>query len=344
MYIATSHYAINQSDTNKNTVYHTQTVDCKKEKKMTSLKKIIPYCLFLTAFASTESDSFTNSFENTTENFKEQYKTFLNLTNEYKATKQAIEYKTQLLVNTYIDNVISGTKRIMKNHKKKNYLKSVRSELPGAPYNKEQGTLHCLYGLSTQLKRAQRQLNDTLTLIPTTYNAHQSSQSFKQQMKKLYGNPEYSDAIRSGHLYTTDQEYNNALNKYLKAKLRGRKEHEIDSLKQKYTEDFKKNNYCTTSLKPGTIVITDLGHAVMYYGQGKNTNNKFTPDSNGTAMCCSYNSEHTVIPLNTWSTKNAFTADISKIANKKYEQELITKQPLTYKFAIQNATTQPRTK
>jgi len=301
-------------------------IDCKGVSVMSILKKTFPYCLSLATFMFVGTNSYiphevkaaTNKifhFENISLNahIETYYNAYL---------KKNADYKAELLIDKYIDNSISGTNRIIENKKTKGYLKSVRSELPGAPYNKSQGTLHCLYAHYTQLNRALTDLNDTINIIPTTYNAHQSSLSFKQQMTKLYDNPEYDDAIHRGHLYATDTEYNRALNKYLGTKMRNKRCDNLDSLRAEYVKNFENNNYCATMLNPGTIIIVNSGHAVMYLGQGKIKNNEFVSDSNGTAICCAYNTEHPAVRLTIWKTTKSFSADIHKIAKKRYEQEL----------------------
>lgn len=292
---------------------------------MSILRKTFPYCLSFAIFMIVGTNSYIprDVKAATGEAFQPKYALNTYIETYYNTkTEQTVDYKIELLMNKYIDNAISGTHRIIENRKTKNYLKSVRSELPGAPYDETSGTLHCLYGQYTQLNRALADLNDTITIIPTIYNAHQSSLSFKQQMTKLYDNPEYQNAIHHGHLYTTDTEYNRALNKYLKSKTHGNPGDNLDSLRAEYTKIFANNNYCATMLNPGTIIIVNSGHAVMYLGQGKIENNEFVPDSNGTAICCTYNTEYPAIKLSTWNTTKSFAADIRKIAKKKYEQEL----------------------
>ena len=198
----------------------------------------------------------------------------------------------------------------------------MRKELPGAPVNAKHGTLHCLYGQYTQLNRALDQMGDTIQIIPCTKNAHMATNSFKQQMTKLYDNSEYPNSIHSGHLYTNETEYNIALDKYLSAKTKNATGN-IDSLITKHTEDFEKNHFCASQLNPGSIIIVSSGHAIMYLGTGKIENGQFVPDDNGSAICCGYNREQPAISLETYNTDKAFAADIQNIATQKYYAMLI---------------------
>ena len=240
---------------------------------------------------------------------------------DYETKKKLATEKATLLMDKYIDNAVSGTQRIIsaKENENKTYIRAVQSELPGAPRNARQGTLHCLYGQYTQLNRAIKSLGDTIHIIPVTDdNAHMSSSAFKKHMTKLYDNQEYPNAIYSGQLYTSSKEYTKALNRYFK-----RNHATSDELQEKYTQEFNKKNYCVKSLNPGTIIIVNSGHAIMYLGQGRIKNGYFVPDEkNGRAICCTYNAEHAAIPLTTWNTHNSFAADIQNIATKKYEQEI----------------------
>ena len=240
---------------------------------------------------------------------------------DYDMRREQIDARVSELIRTYIDNAVDGTRRILANKKKLGYIRAVQKELPGAPHSARHGTLHCLYGQSTQLKRALAKLNDSIKIIPSIDNAHQSSLAFKRQMAKLYDNPKYPGAIRRGNIYTTDAEYNRALERYLSKTLRG-KHGNLDSLRSVYTADFAKNNYPASALTPGAILIVGGGHAVMYLGQGRIVNSVFVPDANGSAVCCSYNAEHAAISLNVWNTHNTFAADIAKIASVEYENEL----------------------
>ena len=281
-------------------------------------KKIVPYFLAATAFLSSNAlASYTNETNPRKVIKFELIDTVSGKTEaEYDLKKQIAENKAIKLVTNYIDNAINGANRILASKKKTSYPSAVRKELPGAPVNSEH-TLHCLYGQYTQLNRAITELGDTIQIIPRTHNAHMATSSFKQQMTKLYKNEEYPNSIYSGHLYSTDKEYNKALNRYLTIKTKGKTEN-IDSLRTKYTADFEKNNFCASSLNPGTIIIVSSGHAIMYLGQGRIENNQFVPDANGTAICCSYNAEQPATCLSTWNTDKAFAADIQNIATTKY--------------------------
>ena len=295
-------------------------------------KKIIPYILTMSAFLLTNAPTspYTQKAKanNSTDykNFNTLYSLSAHMETDYDTTPQITpKEKSTLLINTYIDNAISGIQRIQDAKKTQPYVRAVRSELPGAPCNSEKhgGTLHCLYGQYTQLQRTLKELGDTIQIIPKTEdNAHMSSLSFKRHMAKLYNKPEYPNAIYSGHLYPTKSEYTRALNKYVKQKCIHVRTNNIDSLHLHYADEFTKDNYCADMLNPGSIIIVNIGHAIMYLGQGHIKNKQFVPDSiNGTAICCSYNIEHTAVKLTKWGTTKSFAADIKNIATVKYEQE-----------------------
>lgn len=277
------------------------------------LKKIVPFCLLMVLPNTYESSSEEVPF------FEHQYAASLYIKEQYNI----VENKTQQLMDIYINNAVSGTKRIIENKKRtRNYSRAVQSELPGAPRSAKRGTLHCLYGQYTQLNRALNQLGDTIQIIPrTTDNAHMSSLAFKRHMTKLYDNAKYPNTVYRGRLYSTDAEYKKSLNRFIHNKCRYTRNYS-DFARAKYKQDFEKNNYCASMLNPGSIIIVTSGHAVMYLGQGKVQNNEFIPDPiNGQAICCSYNNEHPAVRLTLWDTRKSFAVDIQNIVTKKYENE-----------------------
>ena len=285
---------------------------------MTLFKKTLPYFFTVTVLLSSSALASYDKSGDSHKTNKFEIVDSLSGTMEasYDIKKQIAENKAIELVANYINNAVSGAKRILDSKKKTGYLSAVRKELPGAPVN-PQHTLHCLYGQYTQLNRALDQMGDTIQIIPRASNAHMATSSFKQQMTKLYDNEEYPNSIHRGHLYANETEYNNALNKYLSAKTKGKTDN-IDSLRTKYTADFEKNNFCANQLNPGSIIIVSSGHAIMYLGIGRIENNQFVPDENGTAICCGYNCEQTAANLKSWNTDKAFAADIQNIATQKY--------------------------
>jgi len=293
-------------------------------------KRIVPYFFTLSMFLSIGGTKPYSAKLNKggQKDFEPKYQTSAIVKAKYDLNKQSIEYKVEQLINTYIDNAVSGTQRIIKSTQKYGYHKAVREELPGAPISKC-GTLHCLYGQYLQLNRAMNQIGDTIQIIPNINNAHMATLSFKHQMNKLYNTPEYQNSIYQGHLYTNKTTYQTALNKYVNNNIKGKTD-DIDSLRTLYTEKFTQTNYCATQLNPGSIIITSSGHAIMYLGQGNIQNKEFVPDPNGEAICCSYNKEHPAINLSHWDTKNTFTADIKNIATQKYFAQLKENQTKQY--------------
>ena len=288
---------------------------------MTLFKKIIPYALTVAMLFSPKAISSYSNAEKSDKKtkFEEKYNVSYNTENTYDLQKKSIENRAQKLIDTYIDYAVNGTKRIIENKKTMGYVSAVRHELPGAPATKSHRTLHCLYGQYTQLNRALSETGDTIRVIPNTGNAHMATASFKRHMTELYWNPEYTKTIYNGHLYSTNDEYNTALNTYVKNNINN-KTGNLDSLCNIYTNQFKQTNFCATELNPGTIIIVSSGHAVMYLGQGLVKNENFVPDIDGQAIVCSYNKEHPATYLSYWNTYNSFAADIKNILIQKYEQ------------------------
>jgi len=286
-------------------------------------KKIVPYFVtFATLLiGSGLNDNNTDAKDYDFNGVKPTYASTFHLTSEYDLRKSAAEDKATALITKYIDNAVSGAQRILDMRKSKGYNRAVQTELPGAPRNETQGTLHCLYAQYTQLERALAELNDSIKIIPTTENTHQAGRSFVRNMTKLYDKPEYNNAIHRGHVYQSDSAYNHALNRYLYNATRGKRGN-IDSLRTEYTKKFQQKNFSAGVLNPGTILIVNGGHAIMYLGQGFVQNNEFIPDANGRAVCCSYNREHPATYLTTYSTQNAFAADIKKIATVEYYKDI----------------------
>ena len=282
--------------------------------------QILPYIYVLTTSVLLSSGVLASYNKDTNHRKPIKFEKLDNMSSKFETNydlqKQIAENKAIELVTKYINNAVSGAKRILVSKKKTGYLSAVRKELPGAPVNPEH-TFHCLYGQYTQLNRALSQMGDTIQIIPQTYNAHMATNSFKQQMTKLYDNEEYPNSIHRGHLYANETDYDIALNKYLSIKAKN-KTGDIDSLRTKYTEDFKKNHFCANQLNPGSIIIVSSGHAIMYLGIGRIENDQFVPDETGTAICCGYNGEQPAINLETYNTDKAFAADIQNIAAQKY--------------------------
>ena len=280
-------------------------------------RQIIPYIIFsaATVFPLGVAKPYNNKDKNQKE-FHELYSEHALQETTYDLDKEKIDEKVRIVMENYINNAIGGTQRIITNKNKTGYYSAVRKELPGAPVSQ-----HCLYGQYTQLNRALQQFGDSLQVIPQSSNAHMSTTSFKSAMTKLYNNNEYSNSIHRGRLYNSKKEYNKSLDKFVTQKTYG-KQNVSDSLRNVYVSQFEKNNYCASNLNPGTIIIVNSGHAVMYLGIGKIKNNKFIPDENGEPVCCAYNREHPAIYLSCWSTSSSFAADIQNIITQKYMAQL----------------------
>jgi len=281
------------------------------------LRKIVPYIIFsaATVFPLGVARPYNDKDQNPKE-YKEMYSVRAVQESTYDLDKEQVDAKVRIVMENYINNAIDGTQRIIANKNKTGYYSAVRKELPGAPVSN-----HCLYGQYKQLNRALEQFGDSIQVIPQSSNAHMSTVSFKYAMAKLYNNNEYSNSIHRGHLYNSEKEYNKCLDRFVAQKTHG-KQNVSDSLRNVYISQFEKNNYCASKLNPGTIIIVNSGHAVMYLGIGKVKNNKFIPDKNGEPVCCAYNREHPAIYLSCWSTSSSFAADIQNIITQKYMAEL----------------------
>ena len=293
-----------------------------KEAQMTRIKKFVLTAVLLVVTGQSGPGGATSKTA-----FRDQYKLSVCMESDYdmNGLQDTVNYKVDKIMGTYIENAVSGVRNIINNRKKKGYIRAIQTELPGAPHRGEQ-TYHCLYGQYTQFNRALAENNEPTDIIPTVHNAHQSTSSFIQQMTKMYNDPEYSGAIRRGHLYTTRSEYNRALNGYVKSKTPKNFNGNVDSLHAVYKEKFDKDNFCAASLNPGSIIIVDGGHAVMYLGQGKIKNNQFVCDTNGPAIVCAYNVEHPAIELSSWRTNHASAFDMEKIVENRVKAEMLAKQ------------------
>lgn len=281
------------------------------------LRQIIPYVIFsaATVFPLGVVKSY-NDKDQTSKEFKELCSVHTLQEQTYDLDKEKIDEKVRLVMKNYIDNAIDGTHRIIANQNKTGYSSAVRKELPDAPVSH-----HCLYGQYKQLNRALEQFGDSIQVIPQNSNAHMSTVTFKSTMTKLYNNDEYANSIHRGHLYNSENEYNKSLDKFVAQKTYG-KQNVSDSLRNVYVSEFERHNYCASKLNPGTIIIVNSGHAVMYLGIGKIKNDKFIPDENGEPVCCAYNREHPAIYLSYWKTSSSFAVDIQNILTQKYMAQL----------------------
>lgn len=256
--------------------------------------------------------------------FKDQYKLSARMESDYdtKILQETVSCKVAGIMDDYIENAVSGISNIMEDKKNKGYIRAIQAELPRAPHRGGR-TYHCLYGQYVQFNRALKENDVPTDVIPTVHNAHQSTSSFIHEMTKMYGDSnEYPGAIHRGHLYPTRSEYNRALNNYVAKKILNRSNVNKDSLRTVYTEQFNKNNFDASSLNPGSIIVVDGGHAVMYLGQGIIRNNQFVSDTNGTAIVCAYNLEHKAIKLGVWPTNHASAVDLRKIITVKLRENL----------------------
>jgi len=243
------------------------------------------------------------------------------MTPQSPTKQEQIENKAKELCDLYIEFVLQGQENIKTNNKH-GHKKSVLKELPGAPVYPK--SLYCIYGQYTQLNRALDSLNDTLTLVP--YGARNSCPAFRDIMRKKYSGDEYAGALHNGKMFKSWDEYNRALDAYLKHN-RVTDDTPADE-KNKVIARFQKNNFCVDDLHPGTILIIQKSanpnntHAIMYVGRGRVENGKFVPDSTGKAIYAGYNNESLGDVFKTYNTNRIFAADIYDIAVIEYDKEL----------------------
>jgi len=238
-----------------------------------------------------------------------------------------LNIKAQKMCNMYIDNMLTAQKKLKPLLGKHGYSAAVRQELPGAPIGQ-----HCLWGQHTQLKRALKQMGDTITIIPN--GARTACAQFKTNMREKYKSAEYKNCIREGILYESRQQYQAALEKYL-----GRnKVYAItpDSIKQTVAAQFAKTHHCADDLTPGTILIVpryrgskNKFHAIMYLGRGYVVKDRFIQNENGKHIYAGHNRENIGDLFKTYDMSNVFAADTKKIAVAEYGKELkkIQKMP-----------------
>ncbi len=238
---------------------------------------------------------------------------------ELFATQKKIDAKAQELCDTYIDFVLQGQQNIKSYQTGRGKMAAVWHELPGAPSG-----LYCMFGQYTQLNRALDELGDTITLVPFT--SRNACPTFRSEMRKKYGTPEYQGVIYNGKMFRSDTEYNRALAAFLKHN------HITDSVdaqkRNSVIARFEKNNFKASCLHPGAIIIVQHNstpsntHAIMYLGRGRVENDKFIADENGGFIYAGYNNESVGDIFKTYNTNHIFAADIYNIARVDYAKEL----------------------
>ena len=242
------------------------------------------------------------------------------------AKAENLENKAKQLCDTYIDFVLQGQQNIKQNKSKQKRRAAVLDELPGAPVGR-----HCMFGQYTQLNRAMRELQDTLSIIP--FQGRNSCARFSYEMTKKYGNPEYAGAIRNGQMMNPGA-YKSALQAFLK--LNHVTDQTPDDVKQQVVARFEKNHFSIESLHPGTILIVPRSahsngkHAIVFLGRGRVRDGKFTPDENGAFMYAGYNNESVGDIFRSFDTHNVFAADIYNISLASYENEFENVENMNY--------------
>ena len=290
--------------------------DNTREAKM-GFKKILPYFF---AAGSLIVAPKVGGFQNTGDSLHAKQVTRVVM----PTPQEKIQKKAKELCDLYISNVLQGQKNIKQGNK--NYRKSVKIELPGAPVG-----LHCVYGQYVQLTRALEDLGDTLTLIPR--DASRACPTFRTEMRKKYSGDEYSGAIYNGKMFKSDAAYNRALAEFLKH--HNVTEETPDSVKSKWIEKFEKNNFSVDALHPGAILVIQKNsnpnntHAVMFVGRGHVKNGEFIPDVNGKAIYAGFNNESVGDIFTSYSTDRIFAADIYQIAAVSYTKEYEQVQGMT---------------
>lgn len=238
---------------------------------------------------------------------------------EYNINQAYLDDKADILINKYMNNMLNAQERLKPLLGTGKYRAAVRKELPGAPVG-----LHCVYGQYTQLSRAQKEMGDTITIIPAA--GSRACQNFKYEMRRKYTAPEYDGAIAEGKMYQSDSAYNVALDKYLVRNRVGRDA--PDSVRAPIAAKFAKSNFSAEQLTPGTMLVVpryrgskNKFHMIMFLGRGRIENGKFIADKNGKYIYTGHNRENIGELFDTWDTSNVFAADTKKIARAQYARE-----------------------
>lgn len=243
----------------------------------------------------------------------------------FPSINQQIDEKAQKLCDAYIARVLQGQQNIK--HSKGSHSRAVRTEFPGAFVQ-----WYCIYGQYMQFNRAVAEMGDTLNLIP--FDARHSCPEFRRQMKQKYSGSEYAGVLHNGKMFKSNKDYNNALNAFLKRNHVD--ENTPDSVAQKVSDRFAKNNFSVESLHPGAILIIQKSntpsntHAVMYLGKGHMQDGKFVPDSNGKVLYAGYNNETIDDIFATYRTNHIFAVDMLTLAEYAYAQEYKKIQDMQY--------------
>ena len=247
--------------------------------------------------------------------FERAYKAEL----EYQINQMYLDDKADVLVSKYVDNMLDALKRLNPLLGTRKYYAAVRRELPNAPVG-----LHCVYGQYTQLSRAQKELGDTVTIIPSA--GRQACLNFKYEMRRKYKSPEYAGAIAEGKMHPSDSAYNVALDKYMTR-------HHVnsntpDSIRTKIAAKFAKSNFSVEQLTPGAMLVVPRYrgsktkfHMIMFLGRGRIENGKFIADKNGKYIYTGHNRETIGYLFDQWDTSNVFAADTKKIVRAQYARE-----------------------
>lgn len=247
--------------------------------------------------------------------FERAYKAEL----EYQINQTYLDDKANVLVSKYVDNMLDALKRLNPLLGTRKYYAAVRRELPNAPVG-----LHCVYGQYTQLSRAQKELGDTVTIIPSA--GRQACLNFKYEMRRKYKSPEYAGAIAEGKMHPSDSAYNVALDKYMTR-------HHVnsntpDSIRTKIAAKFAKSNFSVEQLTPGAMLVVPRYrgsktkfHMIMFLGRGRIENGKFIADKNGKYIYTGHNRETIGYLFDQWDTSNVFAADTKKIVRAQYARE-----------------------
>lgn len=247
--------------------------------------------------------------------FERAYKAEL----EYQINQMYLDDKADVLVSKYVDNMLDALKRLNPLLGTRKYYAAVRRELPNAPVG-----LHCVYGQYTQLSRAQKELGDTVTIIPSA--GRQACLNFKYEMRRKYKSPEYAGAIAEGKMHPSDSAYNVALDKYMTR-------HHVnsntpDSIRTKIAAKFAKSNFSVEQLTPGAMLVVPRYrgsktkfHMIMFLGRGRIENGKYIADKNGKYIYTGHNRETIGYLFDQWDTSNVFAADTKKIVRAQYARE-----------------------
>lgn len=302
-----------------------------KGNKMKLYKKVVPYLIMgsATMFSNNSAnaqDIKTSDLPKPNTELQVPNELFaknmsvVNYARQYAITQSRLTARAENTCDMYIENMLAAQKRLNPTIGTRGYRAAVRKELPGAPVG-----LHCMYGQYTQLMRALNENGDTLTVIPQ--GGKSACIAFKDQMRRKYTKPEYTDAIKEGRAFESDSTYSAELARHLAR--RGITDSTEVAKRDAAIAEFAKRNFSLAHVNPGSIMIVPRFrgsktkfHAIMFLGEGRVEAGEFVPGPTGKYMFTAHNRERIGDVVQSWDMSNVFCADIEQILQVEYAKEL----------------------